>query len=87
MHIHSRYYKTINSSPFVYLYKSISSNNSQLVTRINATSLKINNKGSFPNNSYNIACTMVEYSETYFDNDEDHTKGVWFDYIAIGRWK
>lgn len=86
MHIHERYYSTINSSPFVYLRKSTSSNNSQLVIDAKATSLKINGKVQLMSNAY-IDADMVQYSKTYFSNDEDHKKGIWFDYIAIGRWK
>lgn len=89
MHIHSRWYKTTNSSPYVYLYKSKNSNNSQLVIVVEATSLTLlKSSANFQNqHTHKLKVTTVPYSKTYFENDEDNQKGVHFDYIAIGRWK
>ena len=89
MNIYTRWYKTTNSSPYVYLCKSTNSNNSQLVIDVKATSLKLSdNKDPFMNQHTHILNVgTVPYSTTYFDNDEDNQKGVHFEYIAIGRWK
>ena len=89
MHIYERYYKTMGSSPFVYLCKSTNSNNSQLIIDVKATSLTISaSKNSMMNQHTHILnADMVPYSTTYFSNDEDNHKGVHFEYIAIGRWK
>lgn len=87
MHIYDRHYKTTNSSPYVYLYKSTNSNNSQLVVNVYATSLTIYGKVNGFTNDLRLHSDMVSYSTTYFDNDEDNQKGVHFEYIAIGRWK